>query len=47
MLINSLLKKVPVSMNMKEDKVYEIIIPNNENALEITVTEVDASKYYD
>jgi uncharacterized protein (DUF1330 family) len=40
-------KKVPVSMDMKEDKVYEIIIPNNENASEITVTEVDASKYYD
>jgi hypothetical protein len=39
-------KAVPVSMSMQNDKVYEIIIPQNENASEITVTEVDASKYY-
>jgi hypothetical protein len=35
-----------MSMTMQNDKVYEIIIPQNENASEITVTEVDASKYY-
>jgi hypothetical protein len=39
-------KYVPVSMSMQNDKVYEITIPANANASEITVTEVDASKYY-
>jgi hypothetical protein len=41
-------KQVPASQskNMAADKVYEITIPNNEDASQITVTEVDASKYY-
>jgi hypothetical protein len=39
-------KKVPVNMVMAANKVYEITIPNNENASEITVTEADSSKYY-
>ena len=34
------------SINMIADKVYEITIPNNEDASQITVTEVDAGKYY-
>jgi hypothetical protein len=37
---------VPVDMTMALDKVYEIIIPVSEAASEITVTEVDATKYY-
>jgi hypothetical protein len=39
-------KKVPVNMVMQANKVYEITIPSNENASEITVTEVEASNYY-
>ena len=41
-------KKVPQSqsMPMAADKVYEITIPNNEDASQITVVEVNASKYY-
>jgi hypothetical protein len=39
-------KKVPVDMSMAEDKVYEITIPENEEASGITVNEVDASVYY-
>jgi hypothetical protein len=39
-------KKVPVNMVMKANKVYEITIPNNESASDITVTEVEASNYY-
>jgi uncharacterized protein (DUF1330 family) len=39
-------KKVPVDMTMAEDKVYEITIPANEEASDITVTEVDSSEYY-
>jgi hypothetical protein len=39
-------KKVPVDMVMQANKIYEITIPSNENASEITATEVDASKYY-
>jgi hypothetical protein len=39
-------KKVPVSMVMAANKVYEITIPNNEEASGITVTEVDSSQYY-
>jgi hypothetical protein len=39
-------KKVPVDMEMLADKVYEITIPQNEEASGITVTEVDASTYY-
>jgi hypothetical protein len=34
------------SMNMAADKVYEITIPNSEDASQITVTEVNASTYY-
>jgi hypothetical protein len=42
-------KKVPTSqsMPMLADKVYEITIPSNEEASGITVTEVDASTYYE
>ncbi|MDR2194058.1 MAG: InlB B-repeat-containing protein [Treponema sp.] len=39
-------KFVPIEMFMQANKVYEITIPANENAAEITVTEVDASRYY-
>jgi hypothetical protein len=39
-------KKVPVDTPMKADKVYEITIPNNEDAASITVNEVDSSTYY-
>ncbi|MDR1072800.1 MAG: hypothetical protein LBL45_03900 [Treponema sp.] len=39
-------RRVPVDMEMKEDKIYEITIPSNEEASGITVAEVDASKYY-
>jgi hypothetical protein len=39
-------KKVPVDMEMKANKVYEITIPANENASDISVTEVDAETYY-
>jgi uncharacterized protein YaiE (UPF0345 family) len=39
-------KKVPVDMVMAADKVYEITIPSNEEASGITVTEVNASVYY-
>jgi hypothetical protein len=39
-------KKVPVDMEMKANKVYEITIPANEEASGITVTEVDGSTYY-
>jgi hypothetical protein len=39
-------KKVPVDMEMEANKIYEITIPNNEEASGITVVEVDASKYY-
>jgi hypothetical protein len=39
-------KKVPVDQIMAANKVYEITIPNSENASEITVTEADSSKYY-
>jgi hypothetical protein len=41
-------KYVPdaMSMTMENDKVYEITIPQNENASDIKVVEVDASKYY-
>jgi hypothetical protein len=39
-------KNVPVNTVMQASKVYEITIPSNENASEITVTEVEASKYY-
>jgi hypothetical protein len=41
-------KQVPSSQSktMAADKVYEITIPNSEDASQITVVEVDASKYY-
>jgi len=41
-------KQVPASasMPMLADKVYEITIPNNEDASQITVVEAEASKYY-
>jgi hypothetical protein len=39
-------KKVPVTMPMLANKVYEITIPNSENAADITVTEAESSKYY-
>jgi hypothetical protein len=39
-------KQVPVDKAMQANKVYEIIIPNNEAASGITVTEVEASAYY-
>jgi hypothetical protein len=41
-------KYVPASqsMSMAADKVYEITIPNSEDASQITVTEVNASNYY-
>jgi hypothetical protein len=39
-------KQVPVDMVMKGEKVYEITIPKNEEASDITVAEVDASNYY-
>jgi hypothetical protein len=39
-------KQVPVDIVMQANKVYEIIIPGSENAAEITVTEVEASNYY-
>ena len=39
-------KFVPESITMQNDKVYEIIIPQNEEVSGITVTEVEASKYY-
>jgi hypothetical protein len=39
-------KQVPVDMEIQANKVYEITIPSNENASEITVTEVEASNYY-
>jgi len=41
-------KYVPASQSktMAADKVYEITIPNSEDASQITVVEADASKYY-
>ncbi|MDR1986176.1 MAG: hypothetical protein LBP88_04285 [Treponema sp.] len=39
-------KQVPVDMVMQANKVYEITIPNNEIAAEISVQEVEASQYY-
>jgi hypothetical protein len=39
-------KYVPVSMAMQADKVYEIVIPQDEDAANISVTEVDLSAYY-
>jgi len=41
-------KSVPAShaKTMTADKIYEITIPNSEDASQITVVEVDASKYY-
>jgi hypothetical protein len=41
-------KQVPASksMMMLADKVYEITIPNSEDASQITVNEVNASNYY-
>ena len=41
-------KQVPSSQNMtmQINKIYEITIPNNENASEITVVEVNSSNYY-
>jgi hypothetical protein len=39
-------KRVPVNMVMAADKVYEIVIPNDEEASGITVTEKNASEYY-
>ena len=39
-------KYVPVDMPMEANMIYEITIPNTEDASAITVTEVEASKYY-
>jgi hypothetical protein len=39
-------KYVPESMTMESDKIYEITIPKDENAANITVEEVPSSKYY-
>ncbi|MHC6201943.1 hypothetical protein ACYULU_01960 [Breznakiellaceae bacterium SP9] len=39
-------KAVPINQPMSANKVYEITIPGSENAADITVTEVDASQYY-
>jgi hypothetical protein len=39
-------KKVPVDVTMEANKVYEITIPNSEDASDITVNGVDSSAYY-